>query len=635
MKLSKIIYSIMLLMTLSVTSFSQTAPPAPSSGIWAIIDTNYVVGTSNIGFTKSKITLQNTTISKITGTQFRVFYDKNAFSSATASLIGSPANLYLQFVDNNANGYVTITMVYTGSSALYTIPNGETFEITFNHIVPFTSFQSLPSITNLSWTGLVPFSQVAAEQPGNDISLSLHNYGGIFKRPTIKFHGTFTNVNATPSKSLTISLEKKPKVGGSWSVVNNYLTDSVGKFSITQLLDTTYYNTRLLVRGDTMGVGNVISVADAQRINLWVTGSLTPQSFDFYSADVNNDNNITISDAYGVFGRIAGRFSVWPSSLSDIKFFTATEYTTIVSSPTVNMTGTISGVTNFTYNILPGMPDSVNFYVLVPGDANNTGYHMARLTPISIINPANAPQYIIDETVEYDVNLPYIEINLPDRLVVNDGNSVEIPVKVITGGRKLGALQLAFKYDSELLQFSELYNSSKSMTWMSFINVKDSIVEWGGYDPRGVNLLNDNEMVFRLYFIAKTPQDDWATSPLYTSRKFVGDDNANDMNVSASNGIVSIRRMSPGIVLKDNEILVFPNPTTGEVIIQFNVKEDSDVNLSFVDIQGKDMITVINKYLPAGNYSYNANISDLSPGIYYTTLKTLNRISTNKTILVK
>ena len=635
MKLSKIIYSIMLLMTLSVTSFSQTAPPAPSPGIWAIIDTNYVVGTSNIGFTKSKITLQNTTISKITGTQFRVFYDKNAFSSATPSLIGSPANLYLQFVDNNANGYVTITMVYTGSSALYTIPNGETFEITFNHIVPFTSFQSLPSITNLSWTGLVPFSQVAAEQPGNDISLSLHNYGGIFKRPTIKFHGTFTNVNATPSKSLTVSLEKKPKVGGSWSVVNNYLTDSVGKFSITQLLDTTYYNTRLLVRGDTMGVGNVISVADAQRINLWVTGSLTPQSFDFYSADVNNDNNITISDAYGVFGRISGRFSVWPSSLSDIKFFTATEYTTIVSSPTVNMTGTISGVTNFTYNILPGMPDSVNFYVLVPGDANNTGYHMARLTPISIINPANAPQYIIDETVEYDVNLPYIEINLPDRLVVNDGNSVEIPVKVITGGRKLGALQLAFKYDSELLQFSELYNSSKSMTWMSFINVKDSIIEWGGYDPRGTNLLNDNEMAFRLYFIAKTPQNDWATSPLYTSRKFVGDDNANDMNVSASNGIVSIRRMSPGIVLKDNEILVFPNPTTGEVIIQFNVKEDSDVNLSFVDIQGKDMITVINKYLPAGNYSYNANISDLAPGIYYTTLKTLNRISTNKTILVK
>ena len=41
-----------------------------------------------------------------------------------------------------------------------------------------------------------------------------------------------------------------------------------------------------------MGVGNVISVADAQRINLWVTGSLTPQSFDFYSADVNNKKKL-------------------------------------------------------------------------------------------------------------------------------------------------------------------------------------------------------------------------------------------------------------------------------------------------------------------------------------------------------
>jgi hypothetical protein len=198
--MKKLLFSLAFIIMIVIPSilYSQNVPVAPGNGVYVLINNTYNIGTSAQGNSQARITLQNTTISKITGTQFRVFYDKNAFSSATASLIGSPANLYLQFVDNNANGYVTITMVYTGSSALYTIPNGETFEITFNHIVPFTSFQSLPSITNLSWTGLVPFSQVAAEQPGNDISLSLHNYGGIFKRPTIKFHGTFTNVNATP-----------------------------------------------------------------------------------------------------------------------------------------------------------------------------------------------------------------------------------------------------------------------------------------------------------------------------------------------------------------------------------------------------------------------------------------------------
>ena len=80
----------------STAILAQSGPPAPSPGIWAIIDGTYAVGTATQGYTSAKITLKNTTVSKITGTQFRVFYDKNAFSSATVSLIGSPANLYHQ-----------------------------------------------------------------------------------------------------------------------------------------------------------------------------------------------------------------------------------------------------------------------------------------------------------------------------------------------------------------------------------------------------------------------------------------------------------------------------------------------------------------------------------------------------------
>jgi len=71
----------------SISLFSQTGPPAPSPGIWAIIDTNYTVGSSLVGVTKAKITLKNTTVSKTTGTQFRVYYDKVAFSSPTNFLV--------------------------------------------------------------------------------------------------------------------------------------------------------------------------------------------------------------------------------------------------------------------------------------------------------------------------------------------------------------------------------------------------------------------------------------------------------------------------------------------------------------------------------------------------------------------
>ena len=355
MKIFKLISSIALLLAVSLPAFSQTAPPAPSSGIWAIIDTNYTVGTSTLNVTKARLTLQNTTSNKTTGVQFRVFYDKVAFSSASVALVGSSTNLYLQSVDNNANGYVTITLVYTGSSNTYSLANGETFEITFGHVTA-TVFQALTSISPLSWSGAYPYSQVAAEQPGNDIALSLHNYGGIFYLPHLQYHGTFTNVTGSGAKNLTLALQKKPKTGSTWSQVNTYTTNINGNFSFDEILDTTYFDVRLAIQGDTMGVGNVISVADAQQINQWTIGGATPAGWDFYHADVNGDNSVSISDAYGVFGRIAGRFSVWPNSVKDVKFFTASEYTTVVGSPTTNMTGTITGNTNFTFAFSSVLP---------------------------------------------------------------------------------------------------------------------------------------------------------------------------------------------------------------------------------------------------------------------------------------
>lgn len=633
MKLLKLISSTLLFITLALPVFSQTGPPAPSSGIWAIIDTNYTVGTHTLGVTKAKITLKNTTASKTTGVQFRVFYDTNAFASASVALVGSTTNLYLQSLDNNANGYVTITLVYTGSSSTYTLPDEETFEITFGHVAAAT-FQSLTSISNLSWSGAFPYSQVAAEQPGNDIALSLHNYGGIFNLPMLAYHGTFTNVTGTGAKNLTLALEKKPKTGSTWSQVNTYTTNINGDFSFNEILDTTYFDVRLAIQGDTMGVGNVISVADAQQINQWTIGGATPAGWDFYHADVNGDNIVSISDAYGVFGRIAGRFSVWPNSVADVKFFTVSEYNAVTGTPATNFTSTYPGVTNFTFNILPGQPDSVTFYVMVPGDANNTGYHMARLTPIEIQNPTNAPNHLIDEAVEYDFDAPTIEVNVPS-LTVDEGNLVKLPVKVFTGSNKVGALQLALRFDGELLEFKQVLNSAKAMNWMSFVNPMDSVVEWGGYDrTNGENLFIDGETVFTLTFLAKKPKDEWAQSPLYTTRKFAGAADCGDLNITPTNGLYQVK-MVKGISLKESEILVYPNPTTGEVTIKFNVPMDGNVILSFVDGHGRVISNILNEYMPSGNYTYKASLDGFTPGNYYTTMTSVNAISVNKTVLIK
>ena len=633
MKISKICSVLLFFLAFVSVTWAQTGPPAPSNGIWAIIDTNYQVGTSVQGHTTAKLTLQNTTFTKTTGVQFRVFYDNNAFSSVAVSLIGNPSNLYLQSLDQNAAGYVTITLVYTGSSNTYTLPNGETFLLDFTHIAPSSSFQALNAISNLSWSGVNVYPQVAAEQPGNDVALSLHNYGGIFNRPTLDYHGTFTNVTGSPAKNLHLALEKKPKTSNTWSQHDSYITDINGDFQFSETIDTTFWDVRLAIQGDTMGVGNVISTADAQQVNQWVLGVGNPQSWDFYHSDVNADNNLTISDVWGVFGRISGRFSVWPNNVNDVKFFTVSEYNTITGAPATNFTSTISGQTNFYFNILPNQPDSVTFYVLVPGDANNTGYHMARLIPIEIDNPTNAPEYLIDESVQYDFNVPTMEVNVPS-LSVEEGNLVKLPVRVFTNGDKIGALQLGLIYDSELLEFLELTNSQKSMEWMSFINPMNGIVEWGGFDATNENMFVNGETVFTLNFLAKKPQEEWQVSPLYTTRKFVGDENSGDMNITPTNGVYEVKMIN-GNELKENEILVYPNPTTGEVVIKFNVPVDGNVSLAFIDQAGKKAITVFEQYMPQGSYSYSASLASLRQGTYYTTLMTAAGISVNKTVLTK
>ena len=597
-------------------------PAAPSNGLWGIIAAQYQVGTTAQGTTDAKITLQNTTLTKFAGTQFRVFYDNVAFTNATVSLIGSPTNLDLQYITNTTNGYITITLVYTGPSATYTIPNGERFLITFTHAAAAT-FNNLASISNLTWSGPQTFTPYAAKQDGMDTTLSVHNYGGVFTPVNFAYHGTFTNVTGSAAKYLNLALQRRPFGGSTWTQHSTYVTDINGDFSISVPLDTTYWDVRLAIQGDTMGVGNIISSTDAQLINQWVLGNGTMTGFNYYSADVNGSNNITVSDVWGVFGRISGRFNSWPNNTKDVKFFTASEYTTINGSAT-NYTSTIAGVTNFTFDILPGQPDSVVYYVLVPGDANGTGYNMARVTPIEVLVgpiPGLESQIynVIDTKVEYDFPTTTIEVNVP-HISVEAGNLVNLPVKVFTNGEELSALQFGLKYDTDLLEFKGIISSSNAMEWITYVNPNDGQIDWGGFDKtNNEQTLKDGDEVVTLQFIAKQPQTLWEDSPLYTSLKFAGTKDSKDLTITPTNGILQVLKSNMGDV-NGNTIQVNPNPVVDEVTITFKVEETTIANLSVYDVVGRKLITILDGQLPNGEYTYNESLGTLKPGLYMVTL---------------
>jgi hypothetical protein len=618
----------LLFLLVSVNILAQSGPPAPSSGIWAIIDTNYTVGPTSTGHTAAKLTLKNTTLTKYTGVQFRVFYDKVAFTNATVSLIGSTTNLDLQYVTNTTNGYITITLVYTGASSTFTLADDERFLIDFTHAAP-AIFNNITTISNLTWTGVQTFSQGAAEQNGTDVTLGLHSYGGIFEFQTLKFHGTFLNVTGTPAKNLPLALEKRPSSGGSWTQVNTYYTDVTGKFDFTENIDTTYWDVRLAIQGDTMGVGNIISATDAQLINQWVLGTSAMSGFDYFTADVNGSNGITISDAYGVFGRVSGRFTSWPNSVKDIKFFTPAEYAAINGSST-NLTSTYAGVTNFYHDIIAGQPDSIVRYVMVPGDANGTGYHMARVTPIEVLidpTPGVESQIynVIDTRVEYDFPTSQIEVNVP-RLTVQEGNIVDIPVKVFTNGVKLNSLQFGVKYDETLLQFKGIYSTSNANKWLTYVNPNDGQIDWGGYDVTdNLNPLENGSDVITMQFIALKPQLQWDNSPLYTTNKFAGNVNHRDLEINPTNGIIQVVKISNNVILIDNNSMeIVPNPVTDKVTVIFNVTEPTQATLTIKDLVGRTVMNILAGQIPEGQFQYNADLGKLAPGMYLATLSLEN-----------
>jgi len=609
----------------SFSTFEQTCPTAPGTGVYVMFDSTYPVGSITAGETHVRMCYANTTSTKVSGVQFRVWYDKNAFNgdAPVVTSLNTTFPQSLQYVTNVSEGSITITIVYTGSSSTFTIPDGQLFDLKLTHSPNFQNFSGTNPIANMAVTGVTPFPNGASDINGMDTNLVVHNYGGVFQQQMFAYSGNFKTVTGAGAKNIPVVLQKKATTASTWTDVTTVTTDINGAFAFNEPIDVTYYDVRVHVQGDVLPFGNIVTTADAQKANDIVVGMATPTGFDFYSADVNGSNTITIADVYSIFGRIAGRFTTWPNNVKDVLFFTETEYNTINTSPT-NLRSTIPGVTIFDKVILPDDPHTgVNYYVLGAGDANNTGFQMARMVPIEIANPANAPYHIIDKTIEFDNVNREIELNLPTLNNIQEGNLINVPVKVLSADYLLGSMQFGVWYDQSLLEFKGIESTTSVSRWISYTNPEENIIDWGGYNAfGGLDLVKNNDVAFTLQFVAKQPQSNWGTSPLVVTRKAAGDAQARDFNIRPTDGLVVINRMNNGslVDLDKDSMIVYPNPTNGMITIAFSVTKGTKANLGVYDINGKKCIDVISDNFPKGKYSYTVDLGVVSEGTYIAVL---------------
>ena len=83
------------------------------------------------------------------------------------------------------------------------------------------------------------------------------------------------------------------------------------------------------------------------------------------------------------------------------------------------------------------------------------------------------------------------------------------------------------------------------------------------------------------------------------------------------------------------KIIIFPNPTEGEIVVQFKVDQESQTEVSVTDMVGRKMIEILNTKVPEGEYKYNVNLTHLDNGLYLMSIKTDTQISTSKIIINK
>jgi hypothetical protein len=79
----------------------------------------------------------------------------------------------------------------------------------------------------------------------------------------------------------------------------------------------------------------------------------------------------------------------------------------------------------------------------------------------------------------------------------------------------------------------------------------------------------------------------------------------------------------------------YPNPFNPSTTISFSLPSKSFVTLKVFDIMGREVATLVNEELSAGNYLQKWNATKMSSGIYFYRLQAGSFTETKKLVLLR
>lgn len=372
-----------------------------------------------------------------------------------------------------------------------------------------------------------------------------------------------------------------------------------------------------------IGTANGMVKIDGNNWQIYDTNNTVLPTNSIYPRDIDNFNNVwvTLPPQYGI---------------AKFNGFTWTVYDTSNSGIPANSNVTLSvDNNNVKWICTPGIIrfDDINWAIY---NTTNSGLPNNVVTTVAF-------ESHIKWIGTFGLSSGMAKFNDTNWVIYNTGNS-QIPSNAINQIKidYLGNKWIC-TYAGGLAKFNSvtntwtIYDPSNSgipSYYIDCITFRNNFVKFIGTEVNGVSVFDDT--VWQVF--------NESNSPLPSD--FINDikiDKYNNVWIATSSGL-AIYNPDTIIGIKNNNTQVakdfelnqnFPNPFNPTTNIKYQLTNNALVILNVFDVQGKEIISLVNQRQNKGTYEIQWDASNLPSGVYFYQLKANNYIETRKMILIK
>lgn len=116
----------------------------------------------------------------------------------------------------------------------------------------------------------------------------------------------------------------------------------------------------------------------------------------------------------------------------------------------------------------------------------------------------------------------------------------------------------------------------------------------------------------------------WVTGLAYNNNQYI------DAGVKLSSINIGVKEVPNSFSLGD----AFPNPSSNDVTITFDLKSNNNVSIKLVNLVGQEVMNIANDKFSAGANEVKFNVSNLTGGVYFYTM-TVDGVSQSQKIMIK